>query len=186
MELYENIKSLRKARGWSQQQLAESVGYGDRSSIAKIESGKVDLPRSKIAEFAKVFGVTPAYLLGYSEETYTLMNQLIEDNNSGRPAAIDELRRRFGTEHSTLSVYVCEDKKKLSVLYYHALERDAALAMKELIQDAEQLEPKQVEKIMYLVKAYLKAEQPIRDIVDTALRPYTEEEAAMYENALLG
>lgn len=72
------------------------------------------------------------------------------------------------------------------MLYYHALERDAALAMKELIQDAEQLEPKQVEKIMYLVKAYLRAEQPIRDIVDTALRPYTEEEAAMYENALIG
>ena len=39
MELHENIRSLRKERGWSQQHLAELVGYGDRSSIAKIEAG---------------------------------------------------------------------------------------------------------------------------------------------------
>lgn len=64
MELYENIKALRVAHGWSQQRLADLTGYGDRSSIAKIESGKVDLPQSKIAEFAKIFNVTPAYLMG--------------------------------------------------------------------------------------------------------------------------
>lgn len=58
------------------------------------------------------------------------------------------------------------------------------MALKELIQDVEQQETKQVENIMYLVKAYLKAEQPIRDIVDTALRPYTEEEAALYEDQI--
>lgn len=64
MELHENIKALRMKRGWSQQYLADMVGYGDRSSIAKIESGKVDLSRSKIAEFAKIFDVSPAYLMG--------------------------------------------------------------------------------------------------------------------------
>ena len=87
MELHENIRALRKARGWSQQQLAERVGYGDRSSIAKIEAGKVDLPRSKIAEFARVFDVTPAYLMGYSEETDALLVSIAEDNKSGRTAA---------------------------------------------------------------------------------------------------
>ena len=76
MELHENIKALRTSRGWSQQHLADLAGYGDRSSIAKIESGKVDLPRSKIAEFAKIFGVTPAYLMGCDTPTET---PLVED-----------------------------------------------------------------------------------------------------------
>lgn len=71
MELYENIKALRVAHGWSQQRLADLTGYGDRSSIAKIESGKVDLPQSKIAEFAKIFNVTPAYLMGWDEDQST-------------------------------------------------------------------------------------------------------------------
>lgn len=112
MELHENIRALRKARGWSQQQLAERVGYGDRSSIAKIEAGKVDLPRSKIAEFAKVFDVTPAYLMGYSEETDALLVSIAEDNKSGRTAAVEELRRTYGTEHSIHSTYSCDDKKE--------------------------------------------------------------------------
>ncbi|MBR3751609.1 MAG: helix-turn-helix domain-containing protein [Ruminiclostridium sp.] len=68
METYEMIKLLREERGFSQGQLAEMVGYRDRSSIAKIESGKVDLSQSKIAAFAKALGVTPAYLMGYQEE----------------------------------------------------------------------------------------------------------------------
>ena len=79
MELHENIKALRNARGWSQQRLAEMTNYSDRSSIAKIEAGKVDLPRSKIAEFAKIFNVTPAYLMG------------CEDPADSEAAAGDEL-----------------------------------------------------------------------------------------------
>ena len=78
MELHENIKALRTSRGWSQQHLADLAGYGDRSSIAKIESGKVDLPRSKIAEFARIFGVTPAYLMGYSDDTLALLDAIVE------------------------------------------------------------------------------------------------------------
>ena len=64
LKLYENIKDLRKANGWSQEELAIRMGYTDRSSIAKIEAGKVDLQQTKILEFAKVFGVDPGDLMG--------------------------------------------------------------------------------------------------------------------------
>lgn len=64
METHENIKALREQQGLSQQALAERAGYKDRSSIAKIEAGLVDLPQSKIAAFAKALNVTPAYLMG--------------------------------------------------------------------------------------------------------------------------
>lgn len=41
--LYVNIKRLRKEAKMSQEELAKRVGYTDRSSIAKIENGEVDL-----------------------------------------------------------------------------------------------------------------------------------------------
>lgn len=175
MELHENIRALRKARGWSQQQLAERVGYGDRSSIAKIEAGKVDLPRSKIAEFAKVFDVTPAYLMGYSEETDALLVSIAEDNKSGRTAAVEELRRTYGTEHSIHSTYGCDDKKRVTLLYYKTLERDVALSLTDIISTVDRLDGRQAEKVTLLLHAYLKAEQPIRNIVNTALDPYVED-----------
>lgn len=64
LTLYSNIKRLRKSKGWSQDELAKKAGYTDRSSIAKIESGKFDLPQSKILLFAKIFGVEPGALMG--------------------------------------------------------------------------------------------------------------------------
>ena len=68
VETHENIKLLRESQGLSQEALAEKVGYKDRSSIAKIESGVVDLSQSKIAAFAKALNVTPAQLMGISDE----------------------------------------------------------------------------------------------------------------------
>ena len=64
LELYSNIKKLRTEMGLSQDELARKAGYTDRSSIAKIEKGLVDLPQSKIILFAKIFGVTPGMLMG--------------------------------------------------------------------------------------------------------------------------
>ena len=64
METHENIAYLREKLGLSQEELAELVGYKDRSSVAKVEAGKVDLSQSKIAAFAKALHVTPAQLMG--------------------------------------------------------------------------------------------------------------------------
>lgn len=68
MESYEMIRQLRIERGLSQDELANLVGYKDRSSVAKVEAGKVDLSQTKVAAFAKALGVTPAYLLGLSPD----------------------------------------------------------------------------------------------------------------------
>ena len=65
----DNIKTLRTQKGLSQEELATLAGYTDRSSIAKIESGKVDLSESKILIFARVLGVSPAALMGVSSST---------------------------------------------------------------------------------------------------------------------
>lgn len=68
LDLYINIRQLRKDLGLSQQELAEKLGYNDRSSIAKIESGNVDLPQSKIEAFAKVLGVKASELMGWTDD----------------------------------------------------------------------------------------------------------------------
>lgn len=67
MKIHQNIKRLREQRGMSQEALALKTGYKDRSSIAKIEPGHVDLSQSKIAIFASVLGVTPAQLMGWED-----------------------------------------------------------------------------------------------------------------------
>lgn len=66
MNTYETIKSLRQQMHMSQDELARKTGYSDRSSIAKIEAGKVDLSESKIALFAAALDVSPAQLMGIS------------------------------------------------------------------------------------------------------------------------
>lgn len=68
-KLYINIKTLRKVNGWSQEELAKRMGYTDRSMIAKIEAGAVDLAESKIMQFAKVFGVKPSILMGWDDDS---------------------------------------------------------------------------------------------------------------------
>lgn len=43
LELYKRIKQERERIGLSQQELADKVGYTSKTSIAKIEAGKVDI-----------------------------------------------------------------------------------------------------------------------------------------------
>ena len=60
------IKSLREDKKLSQSELATLVGYKDKTAIAKVEAGKVDLPQSKISAFAKALNTTTSYL--FSDE----------------------------------------------------------------------------------------------------------------------
>lgn len=66
-DLYENIKKRRKELRLTQTDLAGRLGYADKSAIAKIEKGIVDLPQSKIKAFADALRTTPAYLMGWDE-----------------------------------------------------------------------------------------------------------------------
>ena len=67
LALYKNIKARRLELKMSQDRLAELTGYKDRSSIAKIEKGEVDLAESKIREFARALKITPQELMGWDD-----------------------------------------------------------------------------------------------------------------------
>ena len=62
------IKTRRKHLGITQEKMAKLTGYSDRSSITKIESGKVDLSQSKIMEFAKALKVSPIEIINAGNE----------------------------------------------------------------------------------------------------------------------
>lgn len=74
LQLYKNIRDKRIALGMSQDDLAKRTGYTSRSSIAKIESGKVDLPQTKIKLFADALSTTPAELMGWDDTKESIMS----------------------------------------------------------------------------------------------------------------
>lgn len=68
MAIGERIKNRRKELKWSQRELSDRMGYQNHSTITKIEAGKVDIPQSRIVQFAEVLGVSVAHLMGWEEE----------------------------------------------------------------------------------------------------------------------
>lgn len=48
-----NIRRRREQLGLTQKELAEMTGYTSKTSVTKIEQGKVDLTQSKIIAFSK-------------------------------------------------------------------------------------------------------------------------------------
>lgn len=76
LQLYKNIKNKRLEMGISQEELARRTGYTNRSSIAKIESGKVDLSQTKIMQFAEALDTTPSDLMGWDEEPASIKESM--------------------------------------------------------------------------------------------------------------
>lgn len=69
LDLYKNIRSRRQELGLTQTELAHKLGYSDKSMIAKIEAGKVDLPQSKIMAFADALHTSASSLMGWEDDT---------------------------------------------------------------------------------------------------------------------
>ena len=92
LPLYQNIKSRRTELKMSQDTLAELTGYKDRSSIAKIEKGEVDLAESKIREFAKALKVSPQELMGWDEPDEPITIAAHFDGDEYTEDELDEIK----------------------------------------------------------------------------------------------
>lgn len=62
--IYDRIRTRRIELGLTVEDLANKMGYKDKSSISKIETGKADIPQSKVVAFARALDTTTAYLMG--------------------------------------------------------------------------------------------------------------------------
>ena len=108
------------------------------------------------------------------------MLHLSEENASGRTRAREDMFRLFGADH-TASELRLQGGDKVALLYYKSMDRCAAPAMLGLVNEVEELNYQELENIRLLVQAYLRADAPIREIVDTALKPYRQEESLSEE-----
>ena len=68
MSIGKRIKKRREELGYTQEQLAEKMGYKSKSTVNKIEAGINDITQSKIVAFAKVLKTTSSYLMGWDNE----------------------------------------------------------------------------------------------------------------------
>ena len=57
------IREKRLALGWTQEELAQRLGYKDKTAINKIETNKNGISSKKLAHFAEVLGCDPAELI---------------------------------------------------------------------------------------------------------------------------
>lgn len=64
MTINERIRNRRMELGMTQTALAEMLGYKSRTTIAKIEDGKIELSKSRIEAIAKALNVKVSYLMG--------------------------------------------------------------------------------------------------------------------------
>lgn len=104
-EMGNRIRVAREKLGLTQEELAKKTGYTSRSSINKIEDGKVNIPQSKIEIFANALNVTPSYIMGWESEEIILTNhekRVIEAyrNKPEMQPAVDKL---LGVESDALA-----------------------------------------------------------------------------------
>lgn len=109
IKLYENIKYHRKLNSWSQEELAKRMGYTDRSMIAKIESGKVDLSQSKIVEFAKVFNISPGDLMGWDDFVDDVTKGQVDLDEMSHAIKMYELYKNSSPKVQEMVQYLLEE-----------------------------------------------------------------------------
>ena len=96
--IFEKIKNRRKELGMSQDELASRLGYGDRSTISKLEHGKVDITQTKIANIAKVLGLTTQDLmefdinLNFDDEIMEKAREIYDD---GQTRILLDIKRKL-------------------------------------------------------------------------------------------
>lgn len=74
MTIGERIKERRKQLGLTVDELSERLGK-NRATIYRYESNEIEkLPTTVLEPLAKALGVTPAYLMGWEENTESNSN----------------------------------------------------------------------------------------------------------------
>lgn len=89
-----NIRALRERLGLTQEELAIKTGYSDRTSIAKIESGKINIPQSKIEIFAKALKTTPIKLMGWKDDSDIAIGKRLSALREQKNLSIEELSQK--------------------------------------------------------------------------------------------
>ncbi len=165
--LGEKIRRKRKEAGLSQEELAAKTGYTSRSSINKIELGKVDLPQSKIKIIAQALNTTPAYLMGWDDELPHPSFRLVEKKRfamigtiaCGEPIYADEDHEAYIDASAHINADFCLTAKGDSMMNAGIKEGDVVFIKKQSIVDNGQIAAVIIEDEATLKRVYYFPEQ---------------------------
>ena len=100
MTIGDRVKTLRESKGMTQEELANRLGKKSKSSVAHIEKGKRDIPRSMVVQLAEILDTTPAYLMGWTEQKES--TPIVDD----RSAIVDKINSLTDSQLDKLSGYL--------------------------------------------------------------------------------
>ena len=92
VELDDTIKTLRKARGITQSQLARLTGV-NKALISKYETGTCHPPYHTLIRLSKALGVSTDYLLGQKSNEDSMLSGLTETQIGTVVSIINEYKR---------------------------------------------------------------------------------------------
>lgn len=101
-ETHKNIKRLRLERGWTQTELAQRVGYADKTMISRIENGKIDLTTRQVRKFAEAFEVAPSEVMGDEGTRHVTTFVMSHDVTKGVKKTIDNAMKEAGLAYSKI------------------------------------------------------------------------------------
>lgn len=93
----QRIKQLREQKHMTQHELAELLDYKSKTSVSHMENGR-EIPRPAIAKLARIFGVSPAYLMGWEDDPLpknVSAFKLKTDTKEGQKKAKEALEKGF-------------------------------------------------------------------------------------------
>ncbi len=74
-KVFQTIRKIRSAKGLSQQNMADELGYTQKH-YSNIENGNVDISVTTLVQIANILEVSPSFLFGYPQEQhlYSVIN----------------------------------------------------------------------------------------------------------------
>ena len=116
----QRIKQRREQLGMTQEELAKKLGYASRSSVNKVEKSR-ELSNKKVKLYSDALKCTPAYLMGWDEETLDEIRYDLMADSEAQQEKIYELMKNCFDDRSIylLQTYMClEDQYKKLLLQY--------------------------------------------------------------------
>lgn len=175
----ERLKTLLEVKQITKAELSRMTGIG-KSSLTRYAKGDWEGKQDAVYAIANATDVDEAWLMGYDvpmerpEWHRQYREQMREDYESGRSGARDEMFRVYGEDHGVSSTRRCENKT--AILFYKAVDHRIAPELTDIIHAVDELDFREIDNIRMIVRAYLKAADPIKEIVNTALKPYMVDE----------
>ena len=159
------IKQKRKELGMTQQDLATKLGYTNRATIAKIESGENDIVQSKVVAFAKALQTTPSYLMGWEAEHSSNLSSILPISKKklpllgeiacGEPIWCNEERESYVEAGTDMDADFCLKAKGDSMINARIMDGDIVFIRKQSIVENGEIAAVVIENEATLKRVYI-------------------------------